>query len=105
MERVFLSPNRYVQGKDILTKAGTYISKLGNNALLLADKFVWNMVGNDLTKTLEKNDIRVETVIFNGECSTCEIERVTDLSKKSKVKCNYRCWWWKDNGHSKGCSE
>ncbi len=48
MERVFLSPSRYVQGKDIITKAGTYIGKLGNNALLLADKLVWKIAGNDL---------------------------------------------------------
>jgi glycerol dehydrogenase len=83
MERVFLSPSRYVQGKDIIIKAGTYISKLGNNALLLADKLVWNIVGNDLANILEKHDIRVNKVMFNGECSSSEIERITDLSKKA----------------------
>jgi glycerol dehydrogenase len=83
MERVFLSPSRYVQGKDIITKAGTYIGKLGNNALLLADKLVWKIAGNDLAKILEKSDIRVKKVIFNEECSSSEIERVTDLGKKS----------------------
>jgi glycerol dehydrogenase len=83
MERVFLSPSRYVQGKDIIKKAGTYISKLGNNALLLADKFVWKIVGNDLANILEKSDIQVEKVVFYGECSNSEIERVTELSKKA----------------------
>ena len=81
MERVFLSPARYIQGKDVLLKAGTYISKLGNNALLLADKLVWNNFGNDLEKRLENNNIRTKSVTFNGECSSSEIERITDLSK------------------------
>lgn len=83
MERVFLSPSRYVQGKGIIKKAGAYIGKLGNNALLLADKFVWNVAGNDLAKILETNNIHVEKVVFNGECSTSEIKRVTDLSKNA----------------------
>ena len=85
MERVFLSPSRYVQGKDIIKKAGVYIGKLGNHALILADKFVWKIAGNDLATILEKSDIRIEKAMFNGECSNPEIDRVTDLSKKAKI--------------------
>ncbi|CAF3179200.1 unnamed protein product [Rotaria sp. Silwood2] len=83
MERIFLSPSRYVQGKDVIKKAGTYIGRLGNHALLLADKLVWQIAGNDLAKILEQSHIRVEKVVFNGECSNSEIERVTKLSKKA----------------------
>jgi len=83
MERVFLSPSRYVQGKDVIKKAGTYIGNLGSKALVLADKFVWKIAGNELTKILERSNIQVEKVTFNGECSNSEIERVMNLSKKA----------------------
>ncbi|CAF1020460.1 unnamed protein product [Didymodactylos carnosus] len=83
MEKVFLSPSRYVQGKDVIKKAGAYIGKLGNRALVLADKFVWNIAGNDLANILERSDIRVEKVAFGGECSKMEIDRITELSKKA----------------------
>ena len=49
----------------------------------LADKFVRNVAGNDLAKILETGNIQVEKVVFNGECSTSEIKRVTDLSKNA----------------------
>lgn len=86
MERIFLSPSRYVQGKDVIKRAGAYIGKLGNNAVLLADNFVWKITGNNLLNVLEHSDIAVEKVVFSGECSNSEIERVIELSKRAKSK-------------------
>ncbi|TSB45276.1 glycerol dehydrogenase [Alkalicoccobacillus porphyridii] len=84
MEKVFISPSRYVQGKNILeSNASQYISKLGQHALLIADEFVWDIAGNQLVDTLTKDDIKSEQVTFGGESSLNEIDRIIQVGKES----------------------
>lgn len=86
MEKVFISPSRYVQGKNILKGgASSYIQKLGKHALLIADEFVWDMAGNQLVDTLKQDGIEAEKVTFGGESSLNEIDRIIKLGKKSSV--------------------
>lgn len=87
MIKVFASPAHYVQGKGILTSqvAVDYIEKLGNNALLLADDVVWEIVGKKLAETLTSAGIQVTREPFNGEASNAEINRVTEIGRKQGV--------------------
>ena len=43
-ERVFISPSKYVQGKDVIDRLGTYVSPFGEKALVIADDVVWKIV-------------------------------------------------------------
>ncbi|WP_143588822.1 glycerol dehydrogenase [Terribacillus halophilus] len=85
MEKVFTSPSRYVQGKDVLLKAGEYVKKIGDNALVLADDFVWDLAGNAVLDNLENEGVKSTKVVFGGEASTEEIQRIAGEGKASNV--------------------
>ncbi|MFV0393587.1 MAG: glycerol dehydrogenase [Coprobacillaceae bacterium] len=86
MEKVFASPSRYVQGRNVLKEGISHIKKLGTNALLLCDDVVYEIAGKELVNNLKNNDFTITHVAFNGEASTKEINRVTLLGKEAK--CN-----------------
>lgn len=85
MEKIFASPSRYIQGKDVLKTGLSHIAKLGNKALLLSDDIVWKLVGEELKGNLEAEGIAVVHVPFNGEASVNEITRVTAIGTENGV--------------------
>lgn len=85
MEKVFASPSKYVQGRGVLSTGISHIKALGDKALLLSDTIVYEIAGEKLTNNLEKNDIFVKYVTFNGEASTTEIQRVSQIGRDSNV--------------------
>ncbi|RPA60662.1 glycerol dehydrogenase [Aerococcus agrisoli] len=87
MLKVFASPSRYVQGEHLLTSPTgvEYIQKLGDKALLLADDVVWGIVGEELARVLTDAGIEVVREPFNGEASTIEINRVTEIGRQHSV--------------------
>ncbi len=87
MEKVFASPSRYVQGKDVLKTGIHHIEKLGKHPLLLCDQVVWDIVGEEFSNHLKEANLDVTHVPFQGEASTQEIHRVTTIGidKKSDV--------------------
>lgn len=85
MEKIFASPSRYIQGKDVLKTGLSHIAKLGNKALLLSDDIVWKLVGEELKGNLEAEGIAVVHVPFNGEASVNEINRVTAIGTENGV--------------------
>lgn len=85
MEKIFASPSRYIQGKDVLKTGLSHIAELGNKALLLSDDIVWKLVGEELKGNLEAEGIAVVHVPFNGEASVDEITRVTAIGTENGV--------------------
>ena len=85
MEKIFASPSRYIQGKDVLKTGLSHIAELGNKALLLSDDIVWKLVGEELKGNLEAEGIAVVHVPFNGEASVNEITRVTAIGTENGV--------------------
>jgi glycerol dehydrogenase len=51
-ERIFISPAKYVQGKQTIDRIGEYVAHFGSNALLIADDVVWELVGSRVTHSL-----------------------------------------------------
>lgn len=84
MDKIFVSPSRYIQGKDLLHHAGQYLMHFGKNILVIADEFVQEIAADELVKNLEA-DFTVTKVTFNGECSMKEIHRVSDIGKDKQV--------------------
>lgn len=85
MDKLFVSPDTYVQGSDLLNHSAEYIQKLGKHLLIMADEIVWSIAGDKFVEYLEKNDFTIEKVIFNGEASVEEINRITDIAKEKNV--------------------
>ncbi|MHA8262687.1 glycerol dehydrogenase [Lactobacillaceae bacterium Melli_B3] len=82
MTSIFGSPSSYVQGKNILFESKGYVENLGKSVLLLSDKVVNQIVGNDYEKYLTDNGFEVVSEEFNGESSINEINRVADIAKQ-----------------------
>lgn len=85
LDIIFGSPSRYVQGKDLLTRAGDYIKPYGKKVLVLADENVQEICGDDLIHELENDGFGISKVTFQGECSMKEIERITEIGEKDDV--------------------
>ena len=80
MDKIFVSPSRYIQGKDLVNHASQYMEHFGKKVLVLADEFVQEITANQLVDSLEET-FEVTKVTFNGECSTQEINRVSDFAQ------------------------
>ncbi|WP_054711517.1 glycerol dehydrogenase [Bacillus sp. JCM 19041] len=80
-EKIFISPSKYVQGRDVLDKTGEYIKELGTKAMILADEFVWDMAGNRVAGSLKEAGMSVVEVTFEGEASESEIKRIAEKAK------------------------
>ncbi|MBB6451101.1 glycerol dehydrogenase [Geomicrobium halophilum] len=84
-EKIFISPSKYVQGKDATDVAGKYSKELGNKALVIADSFVWDMVGHRVVNSLKEADIETVDVTFEGEASDTEIQRIVGKAKENQT--------------------
>ena len=86
MQKVFVSPMKYVQGAGVLTSGLHHLQNLGNHILLLCDSFVFELVGAKLQEDLVEKAVKVTYVPFNGETSMSEIQRVS--AKAQEVQAN-----------------
>ena len=68
-ERVFISPSKYVQGKDVIDRLGTYVSPFGEKALVIADDVVWKIVKERVEHSLSGENVGIEKADFSGEAS------------------------------------
>ncbi|MGR3742326.1 glycerol dehydrogenase [Companilactobacillus sp. DQM5] len=85
MDKMFVSPDTYIQGSGLLEHSAEYIKKLGKHILIMSDETVWKIVGDEFADYLLDNDFEIEKVVFNGEASVQEIERITKIAKDKKV--------------------
>ena len=85
MEKVFASPSRYVQGKDVLKTGLSHVLALGNRHLLLCDPIVYDLVGKELEENLVKEGAFVHREIFHGEATNDEVRRVAEVVKEHQL--------------------
>ena len=76
MDRIIISPSKYVQGNGALANIGNYVKALGAKPLILADAFVTKLVGDTVATSFHGVGIKPEFDCFNGECSRPEIDRL-----------------------------
>lgn len=76
MAKVFISPNKYVQGRDEIKNIGEYSKAYGKKALILISGSGKKRVGEVVEQSFEKAQVKFDFVIFNGECSKNEINRL-----------------------------
>ena len=84
-ERIFISPSKYVQGKDAIEKIGSHLKGIGEQAVVIADKIVWDIAGHNVVNELKKGNISSEEVVFNGEASENEMKRIAEAGKKANA--------------------
>ena len=89
MVEEFGSPSSYIQGKGVLFESDKYLKNFGTKPLLLAGETVYKIVGKRFEQYLQESGYDVTRVQFNGESSTNEVNRVTEIGKENNVTVVY----------------
>lgn len=84
MVDVTLAPRRFIQQKGIISEISKFLKGYGEKPLFLADEVVASVVKDDFDKSLKKENLSLNLVLFKGECCQEEIERVTHITEKGK---------------------
>ena len=87
MEKIIISPSKYVQGADVLSGLSKYTDKLGDKILVICDDFVMNLVKDKIVDSYKNTNSTVEFEKFNGECSRVEIDRIVEIIKEKNINC------------------
>ncbi|WJE15105.1 glycerol dehydrogenase [Halobacillus sp. ACCC02827] len=84
-ERIYISPAKYVQGRNAIQNIGKHLEGLSGTAVVLADETVWKIAGHDVVGHLKEAGFETNEVVFNGEASTQEMDRITDIAKEAQA--------------------
>ncbi|VFS68255.1 Glycerol dehydrogenase [Kluyvera cryocrescens] len=60
MDRIIQSPGKYIQGADVITRLGDYLTPMANSWLVVGDKFVLGFAEETLRKSLTSAGLSVE---------------------------------------------
>ena len=83
MDKIIISPGKYVQGVGVLAKIAEYVQDFGSKPMAIADEFVAGLVGETVNQSFLQNDSELILEQFNGECSRPEIERLQSICQSS----------------------
>ncbi|MCQ4637437.1 glycerol dehydrogenase [Anaerovorax odorimutans] len=99
------SPSKYIQGRDVLERAGTYLAPYGERILLLADRDVLPLVKDKLQKGTVDTGTELCFAIFSGESTEEEVERVIKLAEEKNCGAIAGCGGGKtiDAAKAAGC--
>lgn len=74
--RVFIAPQRYIQGPGVIDSLGRYMSLVGIRRLaILISERGWSSLGPRLSQSLKTANVESVFATFGGECSLEEIEQ------------------------------
>jgi glycerol dehydrogenase len=79
------APAQYINEKDILKKAGAYVSEWGERVLISGGVRALKSAEKDLTESLDEYEIYWEKNIFKGEVSTSNIDLIKEKAEKMKA--------------------
>ncbi|MGF1751059.1 glycerol dehydrogenase [Vibrio cionasavignyae] len=83
MDKIIISPSKYIQGEGALDNIGKYISVFGSNPLAIADDFVLGLVRERVDTSCSVESVSVNFEQFVGECSRQEIDRLIEVCKSN----------------------
>ena len=83
MTSIIISPAKYIQGSNELNNIASYISKIGQNPLILISVSGIQRVGQKIENSFSNSNVEFIFETFNGECSKNEIDRLTAIFIKN----------------------
>ena len=86
--RVFISPQRYIQGRGVIEESGRYLSLVGSKrcAVLVSSRGL-AADGARLIESLKSSQIEAVVSTFNGECSIEEVRTHVSYLEGESVDC------------------
>ncbi len=82
MDSIFVSPGRYIQGKNTLKNLGVYAEKLGKKPFILVSKGGMKRIGDMLLNACKEKDLDATAEIFGGESTRNEVLRLAALMEE-----------------------
>ncbi|MCX6930545.1 MAG: glycerol dehydrogenase [Verrucomicrobia bacterium] len=77
----FIAPRKYMQGRNLLSEAGTHISQVGKKPLLLWDARVKRLLGERVLASLKAAALEAIDVEFRGDSTKAEAARVAQIAR------------------------
>ena len=85
MDKIILSPSKYVQGYNTIERLEVYTSSLGKNSLIIADDFITKIIKEPVSNSYQNSSNNILFEKFNGECSKTEINRLMEIIQQNKI--------------------
>ncbi len=85
MNRILISPSKYVQGSGAINDLGSFLSMYGKKAILIGGKRALDTVIESVKNTFSAAGMDYIINDFQGECSKNEINRLVDEVKQNNV--------------------
>lgn len=85
--KIFASPGQYLQGYDLLSELYLHVKNSGTRFLILGTKSRLTVLGSRLTSSFDEVKDSITIEYFGGESSWNEINRITEIAKKSECDC------------------
>ena len=86
MTKTFIAPSKYIQGAGEFAKLGEYAATFGDKALVLISEGGKRRSGSVLEESFKAANVELIFDIFNGECTTKEIDRLSEVIKENDAK-------------------
>ena len=84
--RVFGAPHKYIQGSDVLNRAGELLSPLGDRFFIPGDEFVLSLIGDRIGRFLTRSAKKPPlSKPFGGECCDSEINRLKAAAREHQA--------------------
>ncbi len=85
MNKILISPNKYVQGSGSINNLGEFLAVYGKKAMLIGGQRALHTVDNAIKNTFQTAGVDYIIHDFQGECSKSEINRLVEEVKKNNV--------------------
>ena len=83
MNKILISPQKYIQGAGALNSVAEYAKNFGQRSYIIADDFVQNLIKEKIEKSYKKEKGTLyEFGLFGGESSMDEIDKHIDVAKE-----------------------
>src|SRR5699024_12154413 len=74
-----------IQWKNSKNNSGAYEKEISNKAAVITDDIIWDTAGHQVVDSIKKNNIDSKEILFNGESSEEEFERITQIAKEAET--------------------
>lgn len=79
MNSIFVSPGKYIQGKDTLKNLGVYAKQFGQKPFILVSQGGMNRIGDMLLESCKAEGLDANIAIFAGESTRNEVLRLAEM--------------------------
>lgn len=80
-----MSPARYVQGKDAITRIGEFVEPIGKRPLIVADDVVWGIVEDAVRTAFDAAGLPVERVGFGRFATPSAVDDLVDAIREHDI--------------------